>query len=959
MFPNQEYNIEYNLEQKLLGHFMVIGGMYFTSMIGLGIISIVLSMIFGFFILGNLIRNAFNLIYDKHSGRFGFLVTLSLDILMSSIIFTGTCLLFASLFLLTLVIPILSVGAVSIGLFIYFKSKKAFSSSSSRTITFDRMKIISIAICILVAFTFIIYRLSLLHWPATTGSDLQYHLTAVNFLLENNGGSFLFDSYPYRFHPTIAAMAIISKVEPSFIFRQAPVIIYPIALLFIYHLLETLTQNKTISIVASSIFPLVNEAGVLLGPQYLYTSTYAFLIYCLTIIALVNNNNNRMVKVTTAIAYLVLLVLYPYAILGTIPAILYFFYKNRKISEYIIDLIWIGILLGLVFFTSYYFILPLIGIQPFELNFGIGFLRLTNNLTLQVAIFSRAYHWLFILFLLGGIMVLALLSHNKISFVQVNNSTIILSILCLYLLAFFLPVATAARVDLYIRPFIMLAIVIGAYTISKAFVSILNINFTRPTLNKKRTISLLMILMLAIPTIASVQAISETVRWDLQGPRQDEMDAFQWLDSRVSGDDYVLTDPATGLMLRAQILTSASYYFINDERFYTQPLRPQIFNFFNESAWEEDEYYDNIASTTNGIDYILISPRTTDWVWHAQENIKIKTALYVGRYGLERESWAKFFTPKYTVEAKFGAVYILSKNNVSIYYNETFNEDSQWFDNEGMLEPSNEQIALEKGSHESAWYNVFTNIMSFKNVNNIYLEAKIRTNTTNLECRLFGYEFDLLEGQRIFQSDYTYPLTSWRLYSWNITEIMIERNTPFESLSFSFFNSENNWIVFIDDVKIYGARELDYIPIQEEFTVYQEEFEVNSTWYTNEGGDPIIENGTCILKNSANPDYWYHLFTNNISMESLQGMFLTVKYKCNTSGLGVRAFGFHNDNISGGYSFYTDYLPLKSQWIVQTWNLTNTPGTADGSFESLSFGFLSMTKNWIFILDSVQIYRVL
>lgn len=801
-----------------------------------------------------------------------------------------------------------------------------------------------------------------LPWPETFGTDTYSHVALIRLFMEEGGSNHLFSVYPYQFHVIMAAFALGCDIDPFILVRFGSFVFYPVAIVSVYLVTQVIIKKHAISILAAVMFVFVNEGGALLGVSYTFPSTYAFILYMIVMSTLYIATD----YFSTAIAIISLFIavaVYYFLILGVMLPVMLAFAKNRSKSLDVIirKLIILSIMLEVSLILIYYGLPIIVGIPTYrETVLLFHFFPTFDDMIILI---FQAYSWMQLGLLLFGFIAMILTgvlrSENEREF---SDYQAIFLVGLFYLVGIFLPLMEAKRLEMYARPFFAVIIVIGA----ASFVSTIQAFFRRAgwsNLHQKvsKAESFFIITLLVTSLVPTAIAIDAHNRWSPSGPVDEEYLAFQWIKDRTIKGDYILTDPATGFLMKAFILTNCSTTLLFDGGFHTYWLYTElgnlVFQYLNSSAWDDLVYYDEIQKRLGNVAYIVVSPRTIDWLWNARRGSDNVEAFYLNRFESYDPSWAKFFEPRYTLVKQFGAVSILKMNTMWLSYEDSMDDPSIWYSDgtapgvlsEGIIYSSNL-------AHPSAWHHLYTNTPSYTSQEDLYLEVTWKTDAGNLEGRVFGYTDNELSGNISFYTDYVYPELDWTTCTWKLNETSGFNSGSFESLDFSFQNTVNNWTLYISHIRIYGTQELDYDPRDRKVVYKTFPLDNSSEWSTNWGGLPY-SNGTIIsFNNSANPVYWFHLYTSSISISNQVGMFLSAGYYSNTTGPAARVFGFTEDNAMGAYAFYTDYFYPTPMETRKSWKLDLTPGYAPLPVETISFGIQSINFNWIFSVSFLQVY---
>lgn len=957
---------------RLVVHGLIILGSLATSIAQISQFSAILVFIIIFYLIGQSTRVGL-------LKPMGFIPTdlrmwerIVIDILLSSIITSFLSVLLCSLWSVSLTFPIVITLIVVMDV-IEIVSKDEGSLELDEVIArIKEQQAIAMAAlaCIIWGVIVILWREQWFPFPETSASDVFKHLYAINDIVQNNGASYLFLDYPFRFHAMVSVIVIASGVDPYVLLFYGSYFAYPISIATVFGLLYSITKNLNISLVASLFFPFVDEAGALLGPHYLFPSTYAFVITFLIMILVQQNANRGFYLIIGLASYVLVAIVYPYVILGTLPALLYFGtrasdrYLKRK---YISVLLLVGTIGGLMIEFTYYGILPLLGYDIAYLDWGVYFLSIAPNLELQIDIFLRAYLIPQICLLAIGLIALFLETRN-IQFKLIEdheNARGILQLSLLYLVAFFLPILTATRVEMYIRPLLVLSISYGAFIIALLLIRGISRarNLQMPSnLPTRAEFWVIVVILLTAATLPTAVNMEGHIRWAPHSPVMDEYLAFEWISAHTPEDAYILTDPATGYIMRGFTTLNCSTSIILNgfptEYTSATPLGELIFKFLNSSSDEDTQLLEEIDSLVGDVDYIVISPRTSYWLASMRQGRDSHVAVYATSIPIDDPAWIKFAEPRYEYVQSFGFVHILIKNDVYLPYYDDMQNNTGWYaTDDDMISFEDGTLSYSHSNDSAYWFSFYTNTPSFDDQENLYLEIRWRSNVTGMEGKVFGYHGNERSGGIAFATDFIYPNQNWSAQIWDLSHMPIYYEGNLESIELSFQNLTNNWTLYVDELKIYSTHEIDYIPKDIKIVYQVFNFENLSDWSADTGAVVQTDGDIVNVSNPTDIASWHHFYTSNISFKEQENLYIGARYRFSTTNVSFRIEGFAAKDMLGGYSFYSDYVYPSPEWTVGAWAIKETPGYTNGEFQSLSFSVISNTTDWILYIDRVEIYE--
>ncbi len=476
-------------------------------------------------------------------------VNLLIDSLLSIMMTSCFAIVFASLMLLRWMLPALVFVMLVLdahGLQHYAKISHNRRSISLSETGFQLVRpnlrfILSFLFGVLMA----VWLTRYLQWPEAAGADLFVH-SGVTRLIAAEGGSFsLFGTYPYVFHCIAAAIVLSSGLDPFPLFGYGIFLVYPIGTVVMHVFFEEFMAGKWKPLLTLFATSFVAEGGALLGLRYTYPSTYVFVSTLLVLSAIRMAPQSRSLLVTVAGAVLCLIVIYPAALLTTLPLTAYMWCNrspNSTIKHRLANLIIVsGILGGTLVIVVYYALLPLFGIAPLVFQLPFGFLDVTASLSLDVAIFTNAYSLLQILLLACGLASLAwsVCRRNSSHLEEIGDDRFVLLSAMFYLVVFFLPTSYGYRTELYIRPLLSICIVEGAVLVAGTVLTaakMIHVSTGKVNASRSETAFVLAVLLIvglsAVPTVARMDIGMMNEPLNISA---DEIHAFDWLGRHVPG----------------------------------------------------------------------------------------------------------------------------------------------------------------------------------------------------------------------------------------------------------------------------------------------------------------------------------------------------------------------------------------------------------------------------------------
>lgn len=636
-----------------------------------------------FYLIGSLLRLGPLRKLGFQVGTRSFLEEAIIDILHSILVTSAVALILNFLFQLNSLITIGCYGSIFLILALVAghetraREKEAIRDLESLQIT----KELKYALFGILAFSvaFVLIRLSLYPWPTTAGTDTFSHLAAINQILYDHGTAKIIDGYPYIFHTLVAVLCLLSGGNPLWVISNIYPFIYPYSLILSFLFLYFITKNSILSFVATLCTLCVYEHGGLLATYFPFPSSFAFIfLYTSYIACLILRpsyyNAGLIVSLVTLTIFM-----YPSALFVSVPILAYLLVRTGflpKTLSILYKFIFGGIIIaGGILILVYYAILPLLSIPAPVITLNSSF-TIIDNLDNASLHFNLGYSQLQGLGLVTGLVICWLAVQGKRiqhKWTENTNYGFIALLGTAYLIIFFTPMRYVHRTELYLRPIYSLLIVVVAYTI--ALLLIQSVPFLRTVAKRKSDILVLILLLLIMMPISAEKTVQQGLYLaygETRTPDADEFSAFTWIASRTTPGDYILTDMATGYIMRGTVFRNASTAFTLDGESKSPnsfpDLTQRIFDFLNSSldtvnttisALLDDETFQSYATS---IAYIMISPRTNMWISRARDGSFIRTASYQFDLGQNDTSWAKFNSSLFEVVYSIGDVRVLQFN---------------------------------------------------------------------------------------------------------------------------------------------------------------------------------------------------------------------------------------------------------------------------------------------------------
>lgn len=647
------------------------GGLLF-AIYGFTALSGILFFIMEFFSVGRAIRRAFLKPRGLMAASGNQLLGVVYDVLLSIVATTVIVSVFAAAFVLKFIyLAYITIIVTCLVLEVVRNREGAIFVISLESMDIRLRDALPILLCAFWGFVIMFWRLTYVSGPESFGTDQFTHQAIVRIIIENNGSNAILSSYPYIFHAIIASICVMSGIDPYLPFGYGPIIACPIVLVATFIFLKSISRGNLIPLAATIFVPFVNEAGALLGPYYLYPSIYAYAGSFLVMYALRSSWGAGSTSTLILLAYGVIVIAYPSILLVTAFAVFYLWshgpiYRSSY-SDWSANLFRIAGALAFAAIGTYYVIIPSLGLQLDFTDFGIPQLIISDTLSREVALLLIGYSVYQIALLLFG---LALLVYTHLAkrgpiLRAIFDDRFLVSTILLYLMVYFMPFEYGYRVEMFIRPFMILCMFLGLTIAANSFSNHSEERGKRRSRDSASPSALLVVfLIVLISAVPTIQRIDTTLRYEPHNPHIDELNAANWLRGIIEENHYILTDPASGLILRAFLARNCSTSFIMSERTRSPvgnlELYGNVFGFLNASSGEEIASYNLIRETTGEVTYILVSPRTTAFLANERAGRNGIYSIYTTYLWNDDPAWDKFNQAQYQLVNQFGELRILS-----------------------------------------------------------------------------------------------------------------------------------------------------------------------------------------------------------------------------------------------------------------------------------------------------------
>jgi hypothetical protein len=139
-------------------------------------------------------------------------------------------------------------------------------------------------------------------------------------------------------------------------------------------------------------------------------------------------------------------------------------------------------------------------------------------------------------------------------------------------------------------------------------------------------------------------------------------------------------------------------------------------------------------------------------------------------------------------------------------YSESFSDVSEWSEyGTGEIESYDGDVITMAGD---AWGHVYSTLVSFSDLNNMYVEMRVRANKT-INFRLFGWQSNTAPtGPYSFYTDFVNIGTDWQTFRYYVHSTQGFTSDTCETLSFASGNDD--WALYVDYVRIAPSTDIGY-----------------------------------------------------------------------------------------------------------------------------------------------------
>ena len=610
-----------------------------------------------------------------------------LDVLFSLIITTSLISILAYLYLLYVISIMIPIFCLIIFVPLISPNPMNIEQEEEMRIPIIRRDlIISLSIIISVGLVVVLFQLIRSPYPKSPGIDSFFHLAAVDSVIYSHGTyNIVGSSYSYIYHSIIASLTLLSGSDVIWCYNAVIGFTYPYSLIITFFFLVSITKNAFLSVLATVGTLAVFEHGSVLATYYPFPSSYAYIFVFTIFVSSIILRGEKKAIIILLLAYSLVVLSYIALLIASAPIFIYLLEKGdylpsrlTGISKGFFALAIIGV--SILYFMVY-FLLPLWGIPNFE--YIIYPITIKNTFDTSVHHFTLNYSpYQYITMALGiAIMVVLVFRSNQSVIKRLNDldSELILLVTVSYLLLFFAPLEYSFRTEEFIRPFYILLMIVAAFSVFSIIECIrpnskfYEIRYFRTNPKSKAVIILTVIVLIPLNYGQVNTQVGYLLFQQNVMPEDGEMEIFRWIENHTEVGDYILSDIATGFIMRGCIFRNASTSFFLDGRVASSLSNPElselIFKFMNCSeseiidAYNDILSYKNITAYTTGIAYIVVSPRTNSWVSWCRANGRLdKIAPYRLDLGIYDPAWTKWFSSRFTIVVESVGAMVLTIN---------------------------------------------------------------------------------------------------------------------------------------------------------------------------------------------------------------------------------------------------------------------------------------------------------
>jgi hypothetical protein len=501
-------------------------------------------------------------------------------------------------------------------------------SVSVKPFTLSKLMIIEILLIGVVGVALAALLRSGFSYPQMPGWDVYVHLAAEGSIVQNNGypSPFMYSPgflpYPNSLYFWVSSYSFLLDVSLFNINNMAVFFLFPFFGTVVYLLASQLHRNHYLCLTASLIALATPGGEALLGPQYLFPSVIAMLLFVLLLTFLADPTSYLSRRKLLLLIWMLsfLLLFYYFAVFVVFPVAVVLIYGwrssrklsyNRKSSRLALGLTML-FALGTMFVSSV--------VLPYS--------SLALSIEQKTQIITAAYSPLLLVLLLVGLFfgffrkIKITIRTFTLSWERASQHLLFdlldLSLFCVFILiAYYLPSQGGYRSELFGRPLfaIVAASLLGFVWLDNDIGKHINSKSREKLIRRlKKVVKPLAVLAIVLLSIPQFAAYSDQLP-SMSNVSVDEYSAATWIRNNTSTNDYILTDPSTGFILRGLTLRNSSTSFLLDGHpvaDHFENLSNLTYSFF--VSTDPIKCKELLSEMPLQPKYVVITTRTSSWV---------------------------------------------------------------------------------------------------------------------------------------------------------------------------------------------------------------------------------------------------------------------------------------------------------------------------------------------------------
>lgn len=449
-----------------------------------------------------------------------------------------------------------------------------------------------------IGFLIMVYVRSKEPFPTFAGLDHFHYMPWIYKLLEEKGleslflqggaGALSMIAQPFGYAISIGAFLIILNIDFLHLFFYGPFLTFPLYAILIFTFGLKLFRNEWISFLGVLLGITIAGQGHFYGAQDLYSTSITQLLFLIIWLYFYIIHDKFGVKefLSAGLIHFLFFLIYPFTAIMNLPLIALYI-KDRKKRKYLFFIAVLIIAVGTIysqwsFFTNWSFL---------------------NQLHARWILISISYSWLHLGLGMAGIVLLAFPFIRKRIHDNFFIPMVFYSIVLIVLYWSGLPQYTQ-RFEWYWRTFYVLV----------AAIPLLGLTAIKSHHIRRQIISVVMaFIVISQGTIYLIKGMSSP--WLITRPiyslhndqkfmggaiSKEELLAMKWLEKNTTPNDYIITDPYMGNLLRGTINRQASSALVHSSGEIPSPNSPRygdlrIMNYKFLDSFRSSEKYINIT----------------------------------------------------------------------------------------------------------------------------------------------------------------------------------------------------------------------------------------------------------------------------------------------------------------------------------------------------------------------------